>query len=52
MSDVIVSKPVLKEYLDFVDATEKRVNELLELINQDCKKIGCKSEIGQIKEST
>jgi len=43
MSDVIVSKPVLKEYLDFVDATEKRGKELLERVDQECKRIGCKS---------
>jgi len=44
MSDVIVPKPVLKQYLDFVDATEKRLDELLELLEQNCKIIGCKSE--------
>jgi len=38
------SKPVLKEYLEFVDATEKRGEELLKLIEQECKRIGCKSE--------
>jgi len=44
VSDTIVSKPILKEYLDFVDATEKRGKELLERIDQECKRIGCKSE--------
>jgi len=37
-------KPVLKDYLDFVDATEKKTKELIELIDQHCKGIGCKSD--------
>jgi len=39
-----LSKPILKEYLDFVDATEKRGKELLDRVDQECKRIGCKSE--------
>jgi len=38
-------KQVLKQYCDFVDDTRKKVHELLKLLDDNCKLIGCKSEV-------
>jgi len=38
------TKPVLKEYIEFVDTTKKRVKELLQRIEEHCKVIGCKGD--------